>query len=88
MARERGGFLGFKQGLQQWQQLIFDPPAVGKMAVGLELERLTGLRFFHNHVTVNQIIQLFPFESGRYRRLVTEFRQRIFKKSPRAAPGG
>jgi tRNA uridine 5-carbamoylmethylation protein Kti12 len=28
--------------------IIFGPPAVGKMTVGLELERLTAFRLFHN----------------------------------------
>ena len=60
--------------------IIFGPPAVGKMAVGLELERLTGFRLFHNHMTVDPIIRLFPFESAPYRRLVTEFRRRIFEE--------
>ena len=67
--------------------IIFGPPAVGKMAVGLELERLTGFRLFHNHMTVNPIIRLFPFESAPYRRLVTELRRRIFEDTSRATPG-
>jgi hypothetical protein len=29
--------------------IVFGPPAVGKMTVGLELERLTGFRLFHRH---------------------------------------
>ena len=60
--------------------IIFGPPAVGKMAVGLELGRLTGFRLFHNHMTVDPVIRLFPFESPAYRRLVQEFRQRIFEE--------
>jgi hypothetical protein len=56
---------------------IFGPPAVGKMAVGLELERLTGLRLFHNHMTLDPVMRLFPFDSPAFRRLVTGFRQRI-----------
>jgi len=50
------------------------------MTVGLELERLTGLRLFHNHMTVDPVIRLFPFGSAPYRRLVTEFRRRIFEE--------
>lgn len=50
------------------------------MAVGLELERLTGFRLFHNHMTVDPVLRLFPFESPPYRRLVTEFRRRIFEE--------
>jgi hypothetical protein len=60
--------------------IILGPPAVGKMAVGLELERLTGFRLFHNHMTVDTVVRLFPFESAAYRRLVTEFRRRIFEE--------
>ncbi len=60
--------------------IIFGPPAVGKMTVGLELERLTGFRLFHNHMTVDPVLRLFPFESPPYRRLVGEFRRRIFEE--------
>jgi hypothetical protein len=60
--------------------IIFGPPAVGKMTVGLELEQLTGFRLFHNHMTVDPVIRLFPFNSPAYNRLVAEFRQRIFEE--------
>lgn len=60
--------------------IIFGPPAVGKMTVGLELERLTGFRLFHNHMTIDPVIRLFPFDSAPFRRLVTEFRRRIFEE--------
>lgn len=60
--------------------VIFGPPAVGKMAVGFELERLTGLRLFHNHMTVDPVLQLFPFGSPAFARLVSEFRCRIFEE--------
>ncbi len=60
--------------------IIFGPPAVGKMTVGLELARLTGFRLFHNHMTADPILRLFPFESVPYRRLVGEFRRRVFQE--------
>jgi AAA domain len=60
--------------------IIFGPPAVGKMTVGLELERLTGFRLFHNHMTVDPVMRLFPFDSPAFRRLVAEFRQRVFEE--------
>lgn len=60
--------------------IIFGPPAVGKMSVGLELERLTGFRLFHNHMTADPVLRLFPFESPAYHRLVPEFRRRIFEE--------
>ncbi len=60
--------------------IIFGPPAVGKMAVGIELERQTGFRLFHNHMSVDPVMRLFPFESPAYSRLVSEFRQRVFEE--------
>lgn len=60
--------------------IIFGPPAVGKMTVGYELERLTGLRLFHNHMTIDVVIRFFPFGSPPFGRLNTEFRKRIFEE--------
>lgn len=60
--------------------IIFGPPAVGKMAVGIELERQTGFRLFHNHMSVDPVLRLFPFESPAYARLVSGFRQRVFEE--------
>ena len=60
--------------------IIFGPPAVGKMAVGMELERQTGFRLFHNHMSVDPVMRLFPFESPAYSRLVGEFRRRVFEE--------
>ncbi len=57
--------------------VLFGPPAVGKMTVGLELERLTGLRLFHNHMTVDLVLRFFPFGAPPFQRLVSEFRTRI-----------
>ena len=60
--------------------IIFGPPAVGKMAVGIELERQTGFRLFHNHMSVDPVMRLFPFGSPAYSRLVSEFRRRVFEE--------
>jgi hypothetical protein len=60
--------------------IIFGPPAVGKMTVGYELERLTGLRLFHNHMTIDLILHFFEFGQPPFRRLVSEFRTRIFEE--------
>ena len=60
--------------------VIFGPPAVGKMAVGAELERLTGLRLFHNHMSIEPVLRFFPFGSPPFVRLVDEFRRRIFEE--------
>ncbi|HEU4453708.1 MAG TPA: AAA family ATPase [Longimicrobium sp.] len=60
--------------------IIFGPPAVGKMTVGFELERLTGLKLFHNHMTIDLVLRFFPFGSPPFGRLNTEFRRRIFEE--------
>lgn len=39
---------------------LIGPPAVGKMAVGQELARRTGLKLFHNHMTVDLALRFFP----------------------------
>ncbi|HDR7606865.1 TPA: hypothetical protein QCX41_004389 [Bacillus mycoides] len=35
--------------------LIFGPQAVGKMTVGQELAKLTDLKNFHNHMTIDLV---------------------------------
>ena len=39
--------------------VIFGPPAVGKMTVGQELAKLTGLKLFHNHMTIELVLNFF-----------------------------
>jgi hypothetical protein len=60
--------------------VIFGPPAVGKMAVGAELERVTGVRLFHNHVAIEPVLRFFPFGSPPFVRLVDGFRRRVFEE--------
>ena len=59
---------------------IIGPPAVGKMTVGHELARRTGLRLFHNHQTIDLILPFFPFCSPPFGRLVGEIRRRILEE--------
>jgi len=60
--------------------VIFGPPAVGKMTVGHELARLTGLKLFHNHMTIDLVLPFFAFGTPPFGRLVGEFRRRIFEE--------
>jgi hypothetical protein len=60
--------------------VIFGPPAVGKMSVGYELARLTGLKLFHNHMTIELVLGLFEFGTPPFKRLVEEFRRRVFEE--------
>jgi len=60
--------------------VIFGPPAVGKMTVGYELAKLTGMKVFHNHMTIDLILEFFPYGHEKFYILVNEFRQRIFEE--------
>lgn len=57
---------------------IFGPQAVGKMTVGQELAKVTGLKLFHNHMTIDLLEPLFGFSPEMWR-LTHLFRQEIFK---------
>ena len=60
--------------------VIFGPPAVGKMSVGHELAQLTGLKLFHNHMTIDLALNFFDFGHTQFHRLVAEFRRRVFEE--------
>ena len=46
--------------------------AVGKMTVGQELMKITGLRLFHNHMTIEPVLEIFgQFNAGAINRLRT-----------------
>jgi hypothetical protein len=56
--------------------VIFGPPAVGKAAVGHELAKLTGFRFFHNHMTAEPVAALFGWGAAPW--LLSQLRLTMF----------
>ncbi|MYL50014.1 AAA family ATPase [Halobacillus litoralis] len=58
--------------------LLFGPQAVGKMTVGQELEKLTELKLFHNHMTIELLQPFFGFSDEMWR-LSQLFREEIFR---------
>jgi len=55
---------------------IIGDAAVGKMTVGQELMKITDLRLFHNHMTIEPVIEIF----GRYDgKTIAEMRDLIFR---------
>ncbi len=58
--------------------LIFGPQAVGKMTVGQELEKITELKLFHNHMTIDLLAPIFGFKPEMWR-LVNLFRKEVFE---------
>lgn len=59
--------------------IIFGPQAVGKMTVGYELEKVTGLKLFHNHMTIELVNPFFSYDTKTGKNLVELFRSEIFK---------
>lgn len=59
--------------------IIFGPQAVGKMTVGQELEKKTGLKLFHNHMSIDFVSNFFSYSTKEGQRLVTLIREEIFK---------
>jgi hypothetical protein len=61
--------------------VIFGAPASGKAAVGHELARLTGYRFFHNHLTADPAAALFGWGGERFGRMVDVLRDLLFREA-------
>ncbi|BAC12221.1 hypothetical conserved protein [Oceanobacillus iheyensis HTE831] len=60
--------------------IIFGPQAVGKMTVGQELAKITDLKLFHNHMTIDLVGNFFDYGTKEGKRLVNLFRQEIFEE--------
>ena len=60
---------------------VLGPPAVGKMTVGGAIADATGLKLFHNHMTIEPVLRLFEFGSPQFHRLVGGFRRQIFEET-------
>lgn len=57
--------------------LIVGNGAVGKMTVGQELMKLTGLRLFHNHMTIEPVLEIFgTFQTN----AILQMREVIFRE--------
>ncbi len=51
------------------------------MTVGRELSVLTGMKLFHNHMTIELVLPFFEFGSPPYLRLVQTFRRMIVEEA-------
>ncbi len=59
--------------------VIFGPQAVGKMTIGHELEKITSLKLFHNHMPIELVTPFFSYGTDTGKRLVKLIREEIFK---------
>jgi len=56
--------------------IIIGNGAVGKMTVGQELTKITDLKLFHNHMSIEPVIEIF---GNLNRNVVNDFRESVFK---------
>jgi tRNA uridine 5-carbamoylmethylation protein Kti12 len=61
--------------------IIFGPPAVGKMTVAQELAKITGIKVFHNHMTIDLLTKFFEFGSEPFTRLTKVFRHNFIEEA-------
>lgn len=57
--------------------LLIGDTAVGKMTVGQELMKITDLRLFHNHMTIEPVIEVFGYFHGE---TIRKIRESIFEE--------
>ena len=65
--------------------IIFGDSAVGKMTVGQELAKITDLKLFYNHMTIEPVIEIFGYYKGN---VVTKLREVIFDEFSRSGNYG
>jgi len=61
--------------------VIFGAPASGKAAIGHELAKITGYRFFHNHLTADPAAALFGWGTERFSKMVDAMRNLLFREA-------
>ncbi len=60
--------------------IIHGAPAVGKLTVAQALAKKTGYMILHNHMTIDLAVQLFPFGSTSFYRLIQKLRLTILEE--------
>lgn len=68
--------------------VLIEPHAVDKMTVGQELCRKTGLKLFHNHMSIEIVTELFANMPEERRRLIDLIREEVFQASAKGPEYG
>jgi hypothetical protein len=59
---------------------LVGPPAVGKMTVGQAIAERTGLRLFHNHVSIELALRYFDYGTPAFRRIDSAIRRLVIEE--------
>jgi hypothetical protein len=59
---------------------VVGPPAVGKMSVGQAIAERTGLRLFHNHISIELALRYFDYGTPAFRRIDGAIRRRVIEE--------
>ena len=68
--------------------MIIGPQAVGKMTVGQELAKITGLKLFHNHMSIELVRLIFDYDKIVYRKMNKLITNEIFKEFSKSEEKG
>lgn len=63
--------------------LLYGPPAVGKMTIGRAVCERTSFHLFHNHMTIEPLLETFGFGTPAFNVLNSEFRLRVLEEAAR-----
>src|ERR1035437_6547645 len=61
--------------------VLYGPPAVDKLTIAKELEKLTGYTLFDNHMVLNLLSNIFGYDHPSRMKLEKEFRTRIIEEA-------
>jgi hypothetical protein len=61
--------------------LLYGAPAVGKLTVGRELSRITGIGLAHNHLTINAAREAFGWGTPAFQRAIHRLRFVIIEEA-------
>jgi hypothetical protein len=61
--------------------VVFGPPAVGKMTVGRAVCDRTGYKLLHNHMTIEPVLEIFPFGSPPFDRISGRLRRDVVREA-------